>query len=152
MPQSYCNLTYHFVFSTKERKPWLNAEIRRRMYDYLGGTLRSLAGTTLAINGTSDHVHILARLRQDSAVSDVLRKLKTSSSKWAHATFPDVKEFAWQTGYGAFTVSKSRIKSVREYVENQERHHETRSFKEEFVALLDAHGIDHDKARLWGKE
>lgn len=102
----------------------------------------------LAVNGTCDHVHILVRLRQDTAIADVLRKVKSGSSKWVRETFPAARGFAWQSGYGAFTVSKSRVMTVREYIEKQEEHHKKRSFKEEFVALLDAHGIDYEKARL----
>ena len=152
MPQSFCNLTYHLVFSTKQRRPWVSNEFRKRLYECLGGTVRDLGGTMLAINGTTDHVHMLTRLRQDVAISFVLRKMKASSSKWIHGAFPDTRGFAWQTGYGAFTVSKSRIDDVRRYLDEQEQHHKTRTFKEDFVALLEAHGIEYDERFLWGEE
>ena len=152
MPQSFCNLTYHLVFSTKQRRPWITKEFGRRLYDYLGGTIRDLGGTMLAINGMPDHVHILTRLRQDIAVSVVLRKIKASSRKWIHGVFPDATQFAWQSGYGAFTVSKSRIEDVRAYLDEQEQHHRTRTFQEEFVALLEAHGIEYDEKFLWDEE
>jgi len=146
---SYNNLLYHIVFSTKARHPWLDAEISTRLYEYLGGAIRSEGGTTLGINGCPDHVHILAKLRQDKAVSELLRGLKANSSGWIHRTFRPLREFAWQTGYGAFTVSQSQAGNVGRYIANQERHHQRVSFKEEFIVLLQAHGIDYDERYLW---
>ena len=149
MPQSYCSLTYHLVYSTKDRKPWLRDEVRTRTHEYLGGTIRDEGGAALIVGGTSDHVHILARLRQDKAISDVLRDLKSNSSGWIHKTFPNLLQFRWQTGYGAFTVSTSQIEKTRQYILEQETHHKKRSFKEEFIALLKAHTIEYDERSLW---
>jgi REP element-mobilizing transposase RayT len=109
MGHSYTNLLYHIVFSTKERQAWLDPEISARLYDYLGGAIRSEGGTNLSINGCADHVHVLAKLRQNKAVSDVLRAIKANSSGWIHRTFRDSRDFAWQSGYGAFTVSQSQV-------------------------------------------
>src|SRR4051794_16061947 len=105
MSKSYTNLLYHIVFSTKDRRPVITADIKPRLYEYIGGTIRSLGGILLAINGVADHVHILAKLRPDKAVSDVMRDLKANSSGWLHDVFPDLDELSWQRGYGAFTVS-----------------------------------------------
>jgi REP element-mobilizing transposase RayT len=105
---SYTNLLYHIVFSTKQREPWLDATIRPRVWEYLGGAIRGEGGVPLIVNGVADHVHILAKLRQDIAVSDVLRAIKANSSGWIHETFPHLAGFAWQVGYGAFSVSHSR--------------------------------------------
>lgn len=150
MAQSYCNLLYHIVFSTKHRKTWLGAAIAPRVHDYLGGVIKGEGGVCLAVNTTEDHVHLLVRLRQDKAVSDVLRGLKASSSGWIHKTFAELPEFAWQSGYGAFTVSESQVGKVRQYIANQAEHHRTVSFKEEFIALLKAHGIEFEEKYLWG--
>ncbi|MBA3713935.1 MAG: IS200/IS605 family transposase [Pyrinomonadaceae bacterium] len=138
MPQSYSNLIYHIVFSTKNREPLIVDAVKSRLYDYVGGTIRKQGGIALAINGMADHVHLLAKLRPDKAVSDVLRDLKANASGWMHEVFPELKDFSWQNGYGAFTVSPSQIEKVRAYIANQELHHAKRSFREEFVALLKA--------------
>jgi putative transposase len=146
---SYTNLLYHFVFSTKRREPLLHTDLRPRLYEYLGGGLRDEKCIALAINGTADHVHILAKLRQDKAVSEVLRGIKANSSGWIHKTYPELVRFAWQEGYGAFTVSESRVEMVKEYIRNQEKHHQKTTFQEEFVRLLKAHGIEFDARYLW---
>ena len=148
MPQSYTNLIYHIVFSTKNRQPIINEDVKPRLYDYIGGTIRKQGGISLAINGMDDHVHVLAKLRPDKAVSDVLRDLKANSSGWMHKVFPELEDFSWQNGYGAFTVSASQIEKVKEYIANQERHHQKRSFRDEFIALLKANEIEFDEKYL----
>jgi putative transposase len=149
MSKSYCNLIYHLVFSTKDRHPWLRNDIRTRTYEYLGGAIRDEGGIALVVGGTTDHVHILAKLRQDKAVSGVLRDIKSNSSGWIHRTFAKLPQFGWQAGYGGFSVSASQVEKVRQYVVKQEEHHKTQSFKEEYIALLDAHGIEYDERYLW---
>ncbi len=148
MPQSYSNLIYHIVFSTKNREPLIVDAVKSRLYDYVGGTIRKQGGIALAINGMADHVHLLAKLRPDKAVSDVLRDLKANASGWMHEVFPELKDFSWQNGYGAFTVSPSQIEKVRAYIANQELHHAKRSFREEFVALLKANEVEFDEKYL----
>ena len=150
MPHSYTSLFYHIVFSTKERYPFLNLDMRARVLDYLGGAVRSEDGTSFIVNGVADHVHILARLRQDKALADVLRDIKANSSGWIHDHFPGLSKFAWQTGYAAFTVSKSQIGAVQRYIANQEAHHQKVTFHEELIALLKAREIEFDERYLWG--
>jgi putative transposase len=149
MPHSYTQLYYHLVFSTKDREPSLDADIRSRLYPFMAAGIAAEGGSATIINGTADHVHILARLRQDKALSDVLRSMKANSSGWIHKEFPLLKSFAWQAGYGAFTVSVSEVPKVRGYVANQEQHHKRLTFEEELVALLRAHGIEFDERYLW---
>lgn len=149
MPQSYTNLIYHIVFSTKNRQTIITEDVKTRLYDYIGGTIRKQGGIALAINGMADHVHILVKLRPDKSVSGVIRDLKANSSGWMKEVFPDLKEFSWQNGYGAFTVSASQIEKVREYIANQERHHrKIGSFRDEFVKLLRANEIEFDEKYL----
>ena len=105
MSDSYTNLLYHIIFSTKDRRSLITDSYQTRLYDYIGGTIRKLGGISLELNGTEDHVHLLAKLRPDKAVSDVLRDLKANASGWMHDVFPEVKDFSWQRGYGAFTMS-----------------------------------------------
>lgn len=149
MPHSYVNLLYHCVFSTKNRVRFLHAEIRPRLFEYLGGVIRGEGGINLAMNGTEEHLHILAKFRQDKAVADMLRDLKAGSSGWIHRTFPDLRLFSWQEGYGAFTVSFSRVPEVQRYIQRQGEHHRQVSFQEEFIALLKAHQVEYDERYIW---
>jgi putative transposase len=149
MPQSFTNLIYHIVFATKNRQPLISDDVKSRLYDYIGGTIRKQGGIALAINGMDDHVHVLAKLRPDKAVSDVLRDLKANSSGWMKDVFPELKDFSWQNGYGAFTVSTSQIEKVKEYIANQEEHHrKVGSFRDEFIKLLNANEIEFDEKYL----
>ena len=149
MPHSYVNLLYHIVFSTRNRQPHLTSERRPRLYEYIGGVIRKRGGISLAINGIDDHVHVLTKLRPDKAVSEVIRDLKAGSSGWMHQVFPEVQDFKWQNGYGAFTVSASLEQKVSEYIQDQERRHLTVSFRDEFTLLLRKNGIEFDERYLW---
>ena len=131
MPDSYTNLLYHIIFSTKDRRPLITEAYQPRLYDYIGGTVRNLGGISLELNGTEDHVHLLAKLRPDKAVSDVLRALKANASGWMHDVFPELRSFSWQRGYGAFTVSQSNVDEVRRYIAGQKQHHKKLSFRDE---------------------
>ena len=148
MSSSYCNLLYHIVFSTKDREPWLMPSIRPRIHEYLGGAIRGEGGIALIVNGTADHVHILAKLRQDKAVSKLIGEVKANSSGWISRTFKEAAGFGWQEGYGAFTVSDSQIPKVRHYIERQEEHHQSVSFLEEFKVILRAHDLPFDERYL----
>jgi len=109
----------------------------------MGGIIRERQGVPLSIGGVEDHVHALVGWRTDAAIADLLRHLKTRSSRWVHETI-GIPEFAWQEGYAVFSVSKSHTERVKLYIQNQREHHRTRSFKEELIALLDAHGVEYD--------
>lgn len=149
MPRSYTNVIYHIVFSTKDRKPLITNDREERLYEYIGGIVRGLGGILLMINGVEDHVHILAKLRPDKSVSDVLRDVKSNASGWMHDVFPDAKDFSWQNGYGAFSVGPSGIERVKAYIANQKVNHGRQSFEEEFVELLTVHEIEFDPRYLW---
>ena len=147
---SFTQLTYHIVFATWYRKPVIVEPIRERLYEYMGGIVRAKHGVSVEIGGVTDHVHVLARLSPALALSDVVRDLKASSSKW-------LKEqtrawFAWQKGFGAFTVSYSNIESVAEYIKGQEEHHRRLTFQEEYVAFLRRHGIEYRLEHLFEDE
>jgi REP element-mobilizing transposase RayT len=149
MPQSFTSLHYHFVFSTKLREPTITPDLRPRLYDYLGGIIRDEGGVLLAAGGVADHVHLLVRLRQETAVADLLRVAKANSSKWVHETFPGSARFGWQAGYGAFTVSYSQVAAVKGYIGRQEEHHRRVTFQDEFRKFLIKHGIEFDEQYLW---
>jgi REP element-mobilizing transposase RayT len=149
MPSTYTNLLYHLVFSTKDRAPLITEAIREDLYSYMGGIIRGEGGVSLQIGGISDHVHLLVKLKPAVAVSDILRQLKSNSSKWANETHESVHKFGWQDGYAAFSVSKSQVPVVTEYIRNQEQHHRRSDFKMELVELLRRHEIEYDERYLW---
>src|SRR5262249_24465577 len=134
---------------TKHREATITPEIRDRLYDYIGGIIRGERGVLYAIGGMPEHVHLLVRRRPDVSDSILLRNLKSHSSLWVHQTFPAMEGFAWQEGYGAFSVSRSMKETVERYIANQEEHHRRRSFKEEFVEMLKAHDIEFDERYIW---
>ena len=145
MPDSYTNLLYHITFSTKDRRPLITPEYEIRLYDYMGGTIRKVGGISLELNGTEDHLHLLAKLRPDYALSDVLRELKANATGWMHDVFPSLKNFSWQRGYGAFTVSQSNVEAVRRYIARQKDHHRKVSFRDEFIQFLKENAIEYDE-------
>ena len=145
MSDSYTNLLYHIVFSTRDRRPLITPDYEVRLYDYIGGTIRDLGGISLALNGAEDHLHLLAKLRPDRALSDVLRKLKANASGWMHRVFPRLDNFTWQRGYGAFTVSQSSAREVSKYIARQKEHHQKTSFRDEFITFLIANQIEFDE-------
>jgi REP element-mobilizing transposase RayT len=149
VPQSYTNLHYHLVFSTKFREPTITPVIRPRLYDYIGGLVRGEGGTLLTVGGMPDHVHLLVRLRQDRALSDVVRVVKTNSSKRAHDTFPNERPMWWQNGAGMFTVGRTELDTIVAYINNQEAHHRETDFRTEYRAILEAEGLDFDATRLF---
>ncbi|MFB6263360.1 MAG: IS200/IS605 family transposase [Bradymonadaceae bacterium] len=146
---SYTDLNYHVVFATEGRQNLVTDAIRDRLYDYIGGIVRNLDGRAKAIGGTADHVHLLASLHQTTDVSTAVRDIKSNSSTFVNDLDDFRPTFAWQTKYAAFTVSRSRVSEVVEYIENQREHHRTRSFAEELVVLLERHDIDYDEEYLW---
>jgi len=148
MSQSYTNLLYHLIFSSKERRPIITLDYKPQLYDYIGGILRGLGGISLGIGGVADHVHVLAKLGPTRALSDVLRDLKANASGWMHDVFPKMRDFSWQRGYGAFTVSQSNVVGVQRYIAGQEEHHKRVSFRDEFIQLLKANGIEYDERYL----
>jgi REP element-mobilizing transposase RayT len=145
MSQSFTNLLYHLIFSTKDRRPLITDEYQPRLYDYIGGIIRGTGGISLGIDGIEDHVHVLAKLRPDRALSDVLRDLKCNATGWMHDVFPTLADFSWQRGYGAFTVSQSNVEQVQRYLLKQKEHHQRVSFRDEFILFLKANGIEFNE-------
>jgi putative transposase len=143
MGSTFASLHYHFVFSTKGRRPFIVDAWRDRLHEYLGGTVNGLKGVTQGVGGTVDHVHLLVGLKTTHRVADFVRELKKASSVWVHETI-GLKRFAWQEGYGAFTVSATARNQVKIYIANQEEHHRRKTFREEFKELLERAGIDYD--------
>ncbi|HEY2909360.1 MAG TPA: IS200/IS605 family transposase [Gemmataceae bacterium] len=149
MPQSFGSIQMHLVFSTKGREPSIVPAIAERLYDYLGGTLRGNSCSSIAIGGVADHVHLLVSMSREFSTSQLVRVLKSNSSRWIHDTFPTLRGFAWQSGYGAFSVSYSQVEVVKAYILNQEEHHKRQSFQDEFLSLLRAHRLEWDERYVW---
>ncbi|HEV3167812.1 MAG TPA: IS200/IS605 family transposase [Isosphaeraceae bacterium] len=149
MATTFTNLLYHIVFSTKLRHPLITPALRTDLYAYLGGIIRGHGGTLVKVGGMPDHIHLVIQSQADIAVSDMLRQIKGSSSKWINNRRDSTTRFGWQTGYGAFSVSASQLESVVEYVEKQEEHHRKMTFQEELIKLLERHGIEYDERYLW---
>ena len=149
MAHTYTHLLTHFVFSTKDRAPLLDAELKARLFPYMGGIVRELKGVALLINGPADHVHLLASLSPTVAPASFIGTVKANSSGWVHQEFPRRWDFAWQVGYSAFGVSHSMEQTVLDYIAKQEEHHRKVSFQEELIALLKRHGIAYDERYLW---
>ena len=149
MPSTLSNLLYHVVFSTKGRLPLISQSLQEPLYKYVGGIIRNQGGTLIQIGGMSDHVHLLAQFPPRLALSDMMRAIKSDSSAWVNREQPKDR-FAWQTGYGAFSVSQSQVEVVRRYIRGQEEHHRCKTFEEEFRGLLEKHGVDFDERYLLG--
>jgi len=147
MPSTYTSLHYHLVFATKHREPLIAPAWRAGLHQYMGGVVRENEGIALSIGGVEDHVHLLVGLKPTHRLSDFMRALKTPSSAWAKARCR-VPDFRWQDGYSAFTVSASGIASVRRYIERQEAHHRSRTFRDELIAYLRATGVEFDERFL----
>ncbi len=150
MSHTFSNLLVHVIFSTKDRLPLINEEIKSDLLAYMGGILRELDLFPMILNGTADHVHLLVRVPADLAPAECMRTLKTNSSRWVHEKWPERRQFGWQTGYAAFSVSESARPEVIRYIQNQEEHHRKISFQEELVAYLKKNGIPYDERYIWG--
>ena len=148
MGSTHLSLHFHVIFATKDHEPFLAKEWRPRLHAYMGGILRNEHAVPEIVGGIEDHIHILAGLPATERLSDVMRQLKSISSRWVREEMK-IPRFAWQEGYGAFTVSTSQRETVRRYIEGQEEHHRTRTFKEEYLEFLTKSGIEYDARYLW---
>jgi len=145
MPGTYSQLLLHIVFATKSRQPFISDDVADRLYPYIGGLIRAERGMLYAIGGVEDHIHLYLRWRTDDSIASLMRTVKSRSSRWMHETFPSLREFAWQEGYSAFTVSKSQEDAVKQYIAGQQEHHAREDFKTELLRLLRAHGVEFEE-------
>ncbi len=148
MPSTHLSLLYHLIFSTKRRLPWITESWEGRLHSYLGGILRGLGGVAEGIGGTDDHIHILASLKANHCLAEVLRELKSESSQWIHEVI-GITKFEWQVGYGAFTVGRAEAAHIQRYIREQREHHRKKTFQEEYLEFLRQNGVDYDERFLW---
>ena len=149
---TFTNLLFHIIYSTKYRKPTIHTEWQDDLYGYIGGIVRDQKGKLLKIGGVEDHVHLLAKVGPTIAISDVLRKIKSNSSKWINERSDVSRKFEWQSGYAAFSVSESKLPAVSEYIANQAEHHRKKTFEEELLAILKKHNIEFDMRYVFEQE
>jgi putative transposase len=149
MSQSLASILIHLIYSTKNREPWLTPAIDPELYAYQATVFQAMHSPALLINGTADHVHALFLLGRTVALCDVVEEVKKSSSKWLKTEEPTLAGFAWQAGYGAFSLGESGVPAARLYIERQKEHHRVRTFQEEFRAFLRKYRIDYDERYVW---
>jgi REP element-mobilizing transposase RayT len=149
MAETYSSLYVHFVFSTKDRQPMLRAGLRKRVWRYIGGIVREEEMKAIEIGGTADHIHALVSVAPTVAPAEVVKIVKSKSSKWINESLGLPCRFEWQEGYGAFSVSCSQVDKIVDYIRNQERHHGKKSFQEEYLGFLKKHGIEYDGRYIW---
>ena len=149
MSQSLTKLYAHLIFSTKHRKQFLDEQIRPRVHAYLATTVRDLDSQYVVVGGVADHVHILFDMGKTHAPVEFVEKLKRDSSKFVKTLGTQYKDFYWQRGYGMFSVSPTHQGDVEEYVRNQEEHHRTKTFQEEYREFLKRYGIDFKEEYVW---
>jgi REP element-mobilizing transposase RayT len=150
MPQSLSLVIVHLVFSTKDRVPFIQPEMRLRLHAYMAEVARSLGCMAYRVGGVADHVHLALTLPRTLTQSDLVKELKTTANHWLEeqdrAAYGD---FGWQRGYGIFSIGKSQLTDLVRYIEDQESHHAKRSFQDEFRAMLEKYGVAYDEAYVW---
>ena len=149
MSHSYVSCYLHFIFSTKGRVPCLTPDIRERLWAYMGGIARERGMEAVSVGGEADHTHAVISLPATLSIAKGIQLIKGPSSKWLHEQFPAVRNFAWQEGYGAFSVGYASLPNVVDYIRQQAEHHRQHTFKEEFLAFLTKYHIPYDAKYLW---
>jgi len=149
MSQSLANILIHIIFSTKKRKPFIQPEIIQDLHQYMGGISRHLKTPVHEIGGIEDHVHLLISLPRTLTLSKFIEEIKKGSSKWMKTNGEQYNQFAWQNGYGAFSIGQSKFDILRKYIQNQHDHHKKISFQNEFRYFLNKYHIEFDEKYVW---
>ncbi|MEP7011532.1 MAG: IS200/IS605 family transposase [Acidobacteriota bacterium] len=149
MPQSLANVVLHLIFSTKDRYAYIGPTIRTPLHAYLATVARNAGCLCDRAGGVADHVHMAIRFSRTITIAALVEELKTSSSKWLKTQSPDLQNFAWQRGYGVFSVGPGDLEALVAYIDNQEEHHRTRTFQEEYRAFLAKYKVAYDERYVW---
>lgn len=149
MPQSLAQILVHLVFSTKNREGWLLREIRDGLHGYVGGIVENLDGILLKAGSVADHVHLLIAHPRTCSPSELVREIKTGSSKWLKTQGIQYAQFHWQSGYGIFSISPVHRPALEDYLTNQEEHHRVETFQGEYRRLLAKYGLECDERYVW---
>jgi REP element-mobilizing transposase RayT len=150
MSHTYACLIFHLVWSTKNRLPLITPELQPRLYHYIGGIVRDMNGISISIGGMPDHIHLLVGLKPTHKPATIVQNIKRGSSQWINDELLNKRSFHWQEGYGIFTVAYANKKKTQRYIENQEQHHRKRTFEDEWMLILERHGIDYDVKYAFG--
>ena len=150
MANSFLSLQVHVVFSTKNRERWISPQVECEVWAYLAGIIKNQGGKALLIGGIEDHVHLLLAMPATLALSNLVKSIKGDSSKWISQTWPSMREFLWQDGFGAFAVGQSQIADTIFYIKNQRQHHQRKSFEEAYKTFLKVHGIEAEDKYIFG--
>ena len=149
MANTYTQIHIQFVFAVKYRNGLIHSSFKEELYQYISGIIKDNNHKLLAINGMSDHIHILIGMRPTQSISELMQIIKANSSKWINEKkFLKIK-FEWQEGYGAFSYSKSHVQNVINYIQNQEERHKTKSFQEEYLEFLEAFEVEYDERYIF---
>ncbi len=148
MPQSLSRVLIHLVFSTKHREPLIAPDVQPQLHGYIVGILENLQSPSIQTGGVADHVHILFALHRTASQSQIVEAVKTGSSKWMKSD-AGVANFAWQAGYGAFSIGESQVDAVVQYIRNQEEHHRKITFQDEYRKFLEKYQIPYDEKYVW---
>ena len=149
MAQSLAKIAIHLIFSTKNRERLIGDDIRPSLHDYLGGILRDFESHAVEINTEPDHAHVLFALSRKVALAQLVGDLKKGSTMWLQNQAWELRNFRWQAGYAAFSVSESNMEAVRQYIRNQREHHQKRTFQDEVRAFFHRHKIEFDERYVW---
>ncbi|HEX6183085.1 MAG TPA: IS200/IS605 family transposase [Pyrinomonadaceae bacterium] len=149
MPQSLSSVLVHLVFSTKNREPYITAELEPELHAYMAAVFRECHSPALTINGTTNHVHMLFALSRTATVAEIVEEVKKRSSKWAKTTGGAHKTFQWQAGYGAFSIGQSNVAALKRYIAEQKEHHRRRTFEDEYRNFLVKYGVEYDERYVW---
>jgi REP-associated tyrosine transposase len=145
MPQSLSSILIHLIFSTKNREPFLTPEIDSELYPYIASIFKAMKSPALIINGTTDHLHTLFSLSRVITIADLVEEVKTESSKWIKTKGREFRNFHWQSGYGAFSISQSQVATVKRYIGRQKEHHRRVTFQDEYRKFLKAYEVEYDE-------
>ena len=149
MPQSLSFNLVHVIFSTKDRRPYINDGVIKELHAYLAQIAREHNCECYRVGGVADHVHLAVRLSRTISIAKLIEELKKGSSKWMKTQSPDLRFFSWQRGYGCFSLSPKDLDKLISYIANQKQHHEKKSFQEEFREFLEKYGIEYDERYVW---
>lgn len=149
MSQSLSLVIVHLIFSTEDRRPFLSTGVKDSALAYLATVARNTGCECYRVGGVADHVHLAIRLSRTMTIAKLVEELKTSSSKWSKSYSAELGDFAWQRGYACFSVGPKDVSALLEYIDNQEGHHETRSFQDELRMFLKQYGVSYDEAYVW---
>jgi REP element-mobilizing transposase RayT len=149
MPQSLSSILIHLIFSTKNREPLLSPEIDAELYPYIASIFKAMKSPALIIDGASDHLHTLFSLSRVVTIADLVEEVKTESSKWIKTKGQEFRNFHWQNGYGAFSISQSEVATVKRYIRRQKVHHRRVTFQDEYRRFLAAYEVEYDERYVW---